>query len=625
MVGGRLYTSNGEEIKDLRQKSVILSKINSKSLQPIGADNDTVKSSTVVDNQELPNIGETDGTQSGINGAIDTKIGSIDESIDTIENDIVTIKDDIANIDAKAYKIKGSKTVEQINAITDAAQGDVYNISDDGEITEGPDEQPFDVKAGDNVVRVQETTTDPETGAQTTNYFWDKFTSGAIDFSAIEGEVSDNQNLQNALNAKQDVIADINEIRDNARYGLDFHNGTEYFAANADFGYLSPYKYSRYSDGQGGFTGNQQAYIDVENNTVFYAGSGAVAISNAQDTCKIQLNNGYVFFLFKQNNQEFSNLVLSPNEFNFAVPGSSKVYINQNGMYFFDFGNPVLVWDSSKSVFKTGHPNGYQIISGGSSGSQYFFVTTSGGFKPFAAMEGYENVSSMKAQPKTQSQFNSDGNFIVAYTANDQSTYAKIAVHNNIAFQSQYNIDGSDLRATERSTDSTRTYKNSYQTLFYPNQNKMIHYGGLNSNNVPYGDKLYLYSPNGTNVVTLDDTNGLQLNGSPIGGNSEIEFTMPGGFGVQQKMVDAVFVTTFTYNGSNQLMYTISDVALPCGAVVQVSDYTSPISRVLSVPVKCSYDQTSAQHVFTVDITDLSSYAQTEYNLIIYYKKIVQA
>ena len=86
MVGGRLYTSNGEEIKDLRQKSVILSKINSKSLQPIGADNDTVKSSTVIDSQELSNIGgSTGGTQAGINKAIDDKIGVIDTSIGSIQ------------------------------------------------------------------------------------------------------------------------------------------------------------------------------------------------------------------------------------------------------------------------------------------------------------------------------------------------------------------------------------------------------------------------------------------------------------------------------------------------------------------------------------------------------------
>ena len=232
MVGGRLYTSNGEEIKDLRQKSVILSQINSKSLQPIGADNDTVKSSTVIDNQELSNIGgSTDGTQSGINKAIDDKIGLIDSSIEDIQ-------EEIASLDAKAYKIKGSKTVEQINDLTDAEQGDVYNLSDDGEITEGPDGDPFNVKAGDNIVRVKDTVVDPETG-ETDVYFWDKFTSGSIDFSAIDGQPTDNDNLKNALDAKQDLI------------------NSDYFAANADFGYLSPYKYSRYDDGQGGFTGNQ--------------------------------------------------------------------------------------------------------------------------------------------------------------------------------------------------------------------------------------------------------------------------------------------------------------------------------------------------------------------------------
>lgn len=607
MVGGRLYTSNGEEIKDLRQKSVILSKINSKSLQPIGADNDTVKSSTVVDNQELPNIGETDGTQSGINGAIDTKIGSIDGSIDTINGDIRTIKDDIANIDAKAYKIKGSKTVEQINALTDAAQGDVYNISDDGEITEGPDEQPFKVKKGDNVVRVQDTVVNPETGEQKTVYFWDKFTSGSIDFSAIDGEPTDNDNLKNALDAKQDLI------------------NSDYFAANADFGYLSPYKYSRYDYGQG-FTGGQQAYIKVNDNTVFYAGNG-VAMSNTSDTSKIQIDDGgLMYFMFTQNNQTIYNLVLSSYALQFTIPTSSQVYVNQNGMYFFDNSNPVLVWDPTNSVFKTGNPNGFLINSVCTSSGKYFFINNSKGGAVFTSLEdSYENASVMSAQPhKTIGYY---PNFVASYTENDKSTYAKIAVHGNIAFQSQYNIDGSNLRATELTKDTQRTASNSYQTLFYPNKNKMIHYGGFNSNNVAYGEKLYLYSPGGTNVVTLDDTNGLQLNGNPIGGSSEIEFILPAS-GIHQKIVDGVYVSSFYFDQTvTTFTFLTSDVVLSCDAVVQTNDYSESASRVLSVPVTCSYDQASASYVFTVDVASMQSqsYATNTYNLIIYYKKIVLA
>lgn len=603
MVGGRLYTSNGEEIKDLRQKSVILSKINSKSLQPIGADNDTVKSSTVIDNQELDNIGTTDGTQSGINQAVDTKIGEIDASI-------YSIQQEIESLDTKAYKIKGSKTVEQINALTEVEQGDVYNISDDGEITEGPDEQPFDVKAGDNIVRVQDTTTDPETGEETPVYFWDKFTSGAIDFSAIDGEPTDNDNLKNALDAKQDLI------------------NRDYFAANADFGYLSPYKYSRYDDGQGGFTGNQQAYIKVENNPVFYAGSGAVAISNAQDTCEIQLSNGgYVFFLFKQDNQEFNNLTLGPNAFNFSTNDSSKIYINRNGMYFFDGSAPVLIWNSSSSVFKTGNPNGFQFISNTDSNGSFFVVNDNRGGATFMSQlsVGGENVSFICA-PKHNA-INYQPNFVAAYTPNDQSTYAKIAVHGNVAFQSQHNIDNSNLRATEPQYDASRMASNSYQTLFYPNQNKMIHYGGFNSNNVAYGEKLYLYSPYGLNVVTLDDFNGLRLNGSPIGGSSEVEFVLPVS-GIHQKIVDGVYVNSFYFDQTvTTFTFLTSDVVLSCDAVVQTNDYSESTSRVLSVPVTCSYDQASASYVFSVDVSTMTtqSYATNTYNLIIYYKKIVLA
>ena len=47
-----------------------------------------------------------------------------------------------------AYKVKGSKTVAQINALTGMVQGDVYNVSDSGTITTGS----VAVNAGDNVV-----------------------------------------------------------------------------------------------------------------------------------------------------------------------------------------------------------------------------------------------------------------------------------------------------------------------------------------------------------------------------------------------------------------------------------------------------------------------------------------
>lgn len=46
-----------------------------------------------------------------------------------------------------AYKVKGSKTVAQINALSGMVQGDVYNVTDGGQITDGPL-----VNAGDNIV-----------------------------------------------------------------------------------------------------------------------------------------------------------------------------------------------------------------------------------------------------------------------------------------------------------------------------------------------------------------------------------------------------------------------------------------------------------------------------------------
>ena len=63
------------------------------------------------------------------------------------------------------YHYRGSKTVAQINALTGMAEGDVYNVTDSGTITEGS----FDVIAGDNIAW--------------TGSAWDKL-GGSIDWDA---------------------------------------------------------------------------------------------------------------------------------------------------------------------------------------------------------------------------------------------------------------------------------------------------------------------------------------------------------------------------------------------------------------------------------------------------------
>ena len=58
------------------------------------------------------------------------------------------VDDSVANAISNVYKIKGSKTVAEINALTDMQVGDVYNLLDSGEITLGE----LQVFTGDNIV-----------------------------------------------------------------------------------------------------------------------------------------------------------------------------------------------------------------------------------------------------------------------------------------------------------------------------------------------------------------------------------------------------------------------------------------------------------------------------------------
>ena len=58
------------------------------------------------------------------------------------------VDDSVANAISNVYKIKGSKTVAEINALTDMHVGDVYNLLDSGEITLGE----LQVFTGDNIV-----------------------------------------------------------------------------------------------------------------------------------------------------------------------------------------------------------------------------------------------------------------------------------------------------------------------------------------------------------------------------------------------------------------------------------------------------------------------------------------
>lgn len=74
----------------------------------------------------------------------------------------------ISSAIAGVYKIRGSKTVAQLNALTGQQDGDVYNVSDSGTLTSGN----VSVVAGDNVVWVTE-------GSSS---HWDKF-AGLVDLS----------------------------------------------------------------------------------------------------------------------------------------------------------------------------------------------------------------------------------------------------------------------------------------------------------------------------------------------------------------------------------------------------------------------------------------------------------
>lgn len=90
---------------------------------------------------------------SGVSAAVDNVIG-----------------DKIAGV----YKVKGTKTVAQINGISDMKVGDVYNVSDSGTITAGG--KSFTVLAGDNIVY---------TSASTSDKGWDKL-AATIDLSPYQ-------------------------------------------------------------------------------------------------------------------------------------------------------------------------------------------------------------------------------------------------------------------------------------------------------------------------------------------------------------------------------------------------------------------------------------------------------
>jgi len=86
------------------------------------------------------------------------------------------VHDAITSAVSGMYKVKGSATVQEINAMqaADLSVGDVYNVTTNGTITLGN----FTVEAGDNIVYVE---VQPATNPKT--YVWDKLAS-TVDLSA---------------------------------------------------------------------------------------------------------------------------------------------------------------------------------------------------------------------------------------------------------------------------------------------------------------------------------------------------------------------------------------------------------------------------------------------------------
>lgn len=129
--------------------------------------------------EELPAVGEND-TFYAINNDPDDPhltniyvwngnteqyvwVGNNTLDIQPIENKINDLNDRIDNLTV-AYNYKGSRTVAQINALTNQSAGDVYNVTDSGTITTGS----VSVVAGDNVAW--------------TGTAWDKL-AGTVDLS----------------------------------------------------------------------------------------------------------------------------------------------------------------------------------------------------------------------------------------------------------------------------------------------------------------------------------------------------------------------------------------------------------------------------------------------------------
>lgn len=114
---------------------------------------------------------------SGADGSWTTPSTSVGAS--STDSQIPTAKavhDAISDAVSGMYKVKGSATVAQVNAMqaSGLTVGDVYNITDNGTITLGN----IQVEAGDNIVYVEAT---PATNPKT--YVWDKLAS-TVDLSA---------------------------------------------------------------------------------------------------------------------------------------------------------------------------------------------------------------------------------------------------------------------------------------------------------------------------------------------------------------------------------------------------------------------------------------------------------
>ena len=99
------------------------------------------------------------------------------------------VDDEIVSAISRVYKLKGTKTVAELNALTGQAIGDVYNVSDNGTLTAGN----LQVVAGDNVAW--------------TGTAWDKL-AGDIDLSDYYTKSETNSLLNQKANLSVTVIDD---------------------------------------------------------------------------------------------------------------------------------------------------------------------------------------------------------------------------------------------------------------------------------------------------------------------------------------------------------------------------------------------------------------------------------